>query len=202
MRRFLTVVGVAVLATSLVLGGTPARAGELGWTDAAGDAFPPVAPVSNATLDIVKTSLATTPDSFVWKTQVAKLGDPLPVATGHHFTLQFTFADASFVMRVTQDRVGGNGIVFQKQDETTPTVQNLGCAKCRLNIDPATNTITLTATLGTMQAASRKLVAGAKIEEILVFTGLMWDIPEIGTLYGGSAQGDEAPPPDPAAFTF
>lgn len=200
MRRFLTAIGVAFLAASLVLGGTPARAGELGWADAEGDAFPPV--VSNPTLDVVKTSLATTPDSFIWKTQVKQLGDPLPVATGHHFTLGFTFADASFVMRVTQDRVAGNGIVFQKQDETTPTVQNLGCTKCKLHLDPATNTVTLTASLGTMQAASRKLVAGAKIEGISVFTGLMWDIPEVGTLYGDSSHGDDAPPPDGATFTL
>ncbi|HUR48072.1 MAG TPA: hypothetical protein VMY88_00885 [Acidimicrobiales bacterium] len=200
MRRFLTALGVAALASSLVLGGTPARAGELGWADAEGDAFPPV--VSNPTLDIVKTSLTTTPESFVWKTQLKQLGDPLPIATGHHFTLNFTFGDAAFVMRVTQDRVAGDGIVFQKQDETTPTVQNLGCAKCKLSIDPATNTITLTASLGTMQAASRKLVAGAKIDTISVFTGLMWDIPQVGTLYGGSDQGDEAPPPDGATFTL
>ena len=202
MRRFLTGLGVALVATSLILGGIPARAGELSWTDAAGDAFPPVAPVSNATLDITKTSLTTTADSFVWKTQVVKLGDPLPIATGHHFTLEFAFGDASFVMRVTQDRVAGDGIVFQKQDETTPTVQNLGCAKCKFAIDPATNTITLTASLGTMQAASRKLVAGATIEAISVYSGLMWDIPEVGTLYGASDHGDSAPPPDGATFTL
>ena len=200
MRRFLSVLGVALLASSLLLAGTPARAGELGWSDAEGDAFPPV--VSNPTLDIVKTSLTTTSESFVWTTQLKQLGEPLPIATGHHFTLEFTFAEAAFVMRATQDRVSGNGIVFQKQDETTPTVQNLGCGKCKFSIDPATNTVTITASLGTMQAASRKLVAGATIEGISVFTGLMWDIPEVGTLYGGSDQGDSAPPPDGAKFTL
>lgn len=201
MRRFSMALGTAILASALVFGGMPARAGELSWTDAAGDAFPP-GPASNATLDIIKTSIATSPSSFVWKTQVTQLGDPLPLATGHHFTLNFKFGDATFIMRVTQDRVRGNGVVFEKQDPTTPTVQNLGCAKCKFEFDRKTNTVTLTASLGTMQAASRKLVAGAKIEELSVVTGLMWAIPEVGTLYGGSGQGDAAPPPPDTTFTL
>lgn len=201
MRRSFIVLAVALTATATLLGGTPVRAAQMSWTDAEADAFPP-GPATNAALDITKVSLATTPEEFVWTTQVTQVGDPRPGGTGHHYTLEFTFGDASFVMRVTQDLVAGNGIVFQKSDETTPTVQNLGCAKCKLDINPESNTITLRATIGTMQAASRKLVPGAKIEGVSVFTGLMWDIPEVGTLYGGSGQGDSAPPPDPASFTF
>lgn len=201
MRRFLTAMGVAVLATTLLLGGTPARAGELGWTDAEGDAFPPAGPASNATLDVVRTSLATTPENFVWKTQVRQVGEPMPIATGHHYSLQFSFAGSSFLFRVTQDRIGGNGVVFEKDDPTAPTVENIGCGKCKFEVDPKTNTVTLTASLGTLQAASRKLVAGATIEEISVFTGPRWSAGG-GTLYGGSAFGDSAPPPDGATFTL
>ena len=200
MRRFLVSSGTVFVTVALLLTGTPANAGQLSWTDPELDAFPP-GPASNATLDVVRVSLATTPDSFIWQTQLRQLGEPLPIATGHHFTLNFTFGDAAFVIRVTQDRLNGNGVVFQKQDETTPTVQNLGCAKCKLSIDAEANTVTLTASLGTMQAASRKLVPGATIEGINAFTGLMWATPA-GTLYGGSAQGDSAPPPDGASFTL
>ena len=199
MRKFVSTLGVAVLATCLLLGGTPVRAGELAWEDTGGDAFPPV--VSNPTLDVVKVSLATTPDSFIWKTQVTQLGDPFPISTGHHFTLNFAFADATFSMRVLEDRVNGQGVVFEKDDPTAPTVESIGCGKCKFSIDRATNTVTFTASLGTMQAASRKLVAGATIEGISVETGTMWTTPA-GTLYGGSAFGDSAPPSDGATFTL
>lgn len=197
MRRFLTVLGVASLATSLLLAGTPARAGELGWDDAAGDSFPPGA---TEALDIVKTSLATTPDSFIWKTQVSKLSDPLP-GVGQHYTLVFFFLDVEYVMRVTRDALNGDAIVFQKADPTAPTVENLGCAKCKFSIDPATNTITLTASLGTLQAGSRKLVAGATIDQIEVSASVMGDTP-VGTLYFGAPLGDSAPPPAPGTFTL
>lgn len=201
MRRSFIVLAVALTATAMLLGGTPVRAGELSWTDAEADAFP-AGPATNAALDIQKVSLKTTADEFIWTTQVAAVGEPRPTGTGHHYTLEFTFGEASFLMRVTQDLVAGNGIVFEKSDETTPTVQNLGCAKCKLDINPDTNTITLRATLGTMQAASRKLVPGAKIEGVTVYTSVLAAIPEVGTLYFGSGQGDSAPPPDPASFTF
>jgi len=196
-KAFKISVGLALVMTLLAVS-SPARAGERSWKDAVGDSFPGGA---NTALDITQVNLSTSADSFIWRTQVKKVGDPIPLATGHHYTLSFAFADANFIMRITQDRLGGNGVVFQKQDATTPTVQNLGCAKCKVTIDPKTNTLTLTATLGTMQAASRKLVAGAKVEKVNVFSGLMWATP-VGTLYGASGQGDSAPPGDEATFTF
>lgn len=199
MRISFRKAALALAAAGLLASALPANAANLTWTDPEGDAFPAGL---NPGIDIVRTSLATTADSFVWKIQVKELGDPLPPGTGHHFTLGFTFGDASFTMRVKQDLVSGNGLVFEKQDETTPTVQSIGCAKCKLDFDAKTNTITLTATLGTMQAASRKLVAGAKIESVNVFSAPLWEIPEVGTLYLGSGQGDSAPPPGDATFTF
>lgn len=177
------------------------RAGELSWTDPESDAFPPAPGVSNGTLDIVKASLATTPTSFIWKTQLRQLGEPFPLATGHHFSLTFDFAGSSFIMRVTQDRLNGNGVVFEKSDPTAPTVENIGCSKCKFEVDAKTNTVTLTASLGTMQAASRKLVAGAKIEAVSVYAAPMQPTPA-GTLYWGSDLGDTAPPPGDGTFTL
>ena len=37
MRRFLTIAGTTLLATALLMGGTPAKAASLSWTDPAGD---------------------------------------------------------------------------------------------------------------------------------------------------------------------
>ena len=82
MRRILTTAAVASLALAFLLGGSPARAGELSLEDPAGDAtglgeVESTPRPSDPELDILNVKYASTPTELRIDLKMAKIGHPV-----------------------------------------------------------------------------------------------------------------------------
>lgn len=200
MRRFLTIAGTTLLATALLMGGTPAKAASLSWTDPAGD---PTA-AGQGTLDITKVTLDFDGKTFFMKLDMAALGDPAPFGTGQFFAVRFSYGEGQYTFRLTQDRLIGETFTFQERSGQSQ-VSTLTCKTCKFQLDRKLSRVTMQVGMDSLTSAIRKLGPGKSIEAITALTGAAYSEPSgtYGTLlWGGGTPGDSAPAPAPATFTF
>lgn len=153
MRKFLTTTGTALLASALLIGASPARAGEFGWTDPEGDATGVSAIAStprppDPELDITKvTYLADGKNLNVTWHLTKAVGDPA-ASIGRDFDFYFTHDDHKYSVGAQlpafpfDQGVLLTGAVFTNNDGAQPTTITCGC---KLRIDDKANTITFTA---------------------------------------------------------
>jgi hypothetical protein len=190
-----------ILAVVTGLGSTlPARAGELSWTDPAGDATT----LGQGSWDITKVGLSFDGTTFVAKIKVVALGDPPPFGTGQNFAVRWNFGDGQFTMRLTHDRFTGEKYTFQARAGESQ-VSTLTCKTCKHKLDRAKSEITMQIGFETLKSAMRKLAPGQKIESITAFASNAHSEPSgtFGTLlWGTGTPGDTAPPPAGTTFTF
>ena len=178
MRRFLAGLGVALVATSMVLGGTPARAGTLTWTDPTGDAAPeglPVPPLSEPAFDIVRSTISSDGKTLLWKAEVPGLtADPPPKATGMHFTFSFDFEGNSYRWVIAKDRVGGGGTTFYIAGDAGSNQAD--CGKCIGKIDVEGKAVTITAPIASMdRGIEGKFGPGSVMETVAAEAGRYYD---------------------------
>ncbi len=200
MRKFMTIFGVGVTALLLILGSTPARAGQLSWDDAVGDPTT----LAQGTWDITKVTLSFDGARFTARIKVAALGDPAPFGTGQHFAVRFNFDESQYTLRLTQDRVTGETFTFQ-QDAGQSQVATIACRTCKYELDTKNSEVVMHIGFDSLKSAARKLAPGQSIDGITAFAGASYSEPSgtFGTLlWGGGTPGDTAPPPDGATFTF
>lgn len=151
MRRNLIAAGGILLALGPLLGGSPARAGELGWADPEGDATgfqvestprPP-----DPELDITKVAYSTDGKylNLVWHLTKA-VGDPAG-SVGRDFDFFFTHNDLNYAFGAQLPTYPlDQGVLL-----TGPTFSDLNGTSaaqipcgCKLRIDDKTNTMTFT----------------------------------------------------------
>lgn len=181
MRRAFTALGVAVLVTSLILGGSPARAAEFSWTDPEGDATglgaestprPP-----DPELDISKVAYVADGKhlNVSWKLTKAA-GDPAG-SLGRDFDFYFTHDDHKYAVGaqlpafpLDGSATGGNGLVsgpLMTNNDGAQAVQ-IPCG-CKLRIDSKTNVITFTVSYADLDRAfpgSAKVGPGTKFTDL------------------------------------
>lgn len=200
MRRFLTTLGVALVASALVLNGSPAKAGTLSWDDPVGDP----ATLAQSTLDITKVSLNFDGTTFFVALDIAQLGEPAPFGTGQFFAVAFDYGDGHYTLRVTQDRVTGDAFSFQ-EEVGEAQVGPIACKTCKFKLDFEASKVLIQVGFESLKSAMRKLAPGESFEALTAWSGGSYSEPSgtFGTfLWGGSEPGDSAPAPDPATFTF
>ena len=210
MRRFLTVTGTALLAVALLMGGTPAQAGELSWADEVDE--PGTA--AQATLDIAKVTLSFDGTTFKTVLDIKGLGDPAPFGTGQFFALDFSFGEADYTLRVTQDRVVGDKFQFQSSElapgGNSRTVTTIPCRTCKFELDRAGSKVLMQIGWESLTSAARKLAPGKSIEALEASTGSSYSLPDTsgtGVINGGTFlwygnPGDSSAHPDGEPFTF
>lgn len=213
MRRFLSVSGVALLATTLLLGGTPAKAGSVSWDDPEGDATgylgeSPPRP-SEPAYDILKVTMASDDKDLTVVAAFKELGTIPPQATGNVYRFAFTAGDGRFTLSIIEDHVGGKYSAFSVRDETTGVNNAVECVKCLGKINLESNQVELKLPISSLDSARKtaqvpgKIVAGSKLEEVTVLAGEYYN-GGYSTGFGFSLSNDAdlSPLPDPGSFTL
>lgn len=204
MRRFLISTGTALLAAAVLMGGSPAQAGSFSWADPETDP----STLAQGTLDITKVSLNFDGKDFVSTLDLKQVGDPAPFGTGQYYAFRFFFGENEYILRLTVDRLNGEGFQFQQRTQTPggSEVAAITCKTCRYKVDKEASKVTLQIGFESLRSAARKLAPGGKIENMSASTGAAYSEPSgtFGTLLwaGTTAAGDSAPAPDGATFTF
>ncbi len=200
MRRFLLATGTALLAVSLLMTGTPAKAGELSWTDPAGDATPagvPAPPLSEPSYDVVKSTISSDGTTLVWVAQVPGLtAEPPPRAPGMHFTFSFRFGDKGYRWVVAKDRLGGGGTKFLVSG--TGASSQVDCGKCIGKMDVGAKRVTITAPIASMdRGIEGKFGPGSVLEAVSVGAGRYYEVPGVVSYFPVD---ETAPAPAPGTF--
>ena len=201
MRRTLTITGTIALALAVFLGGSPARAGSLTWTDPTGDAAPegvPVPPLSEPGFDITRSTISSDGTTLVWKAEVPGLkAEAPPQGTGMHFTFSFEFGENSYRWVIASDRLGGGGTTFYKAG--TAGSDPAGCDKCIGKIDFEGKAVTITAPIASMdRGIDGKFVPGSKMLTVAAEAGRYYDVPGVVSYFPTD---ESAPAPGDGSFT-
>lgn len=199
MRKFMTTLGVGLVALLMILGPAPARAGELSWDDLKGEP----ATFAQGTWDVTKVNLSFDGANFFVRIQVAALGDPAPFGTGQHFTATFNHESNRFILRLTQDRLAGESFTLQ-QPSGQNQVSTVACKTCKFKLDKEKSEVLMQIGFESLKSASRTLAPGESLTGISIVTGPTYSEPSgtFGTLLWGGGAGDTTSPPDGASFTF
>lgn len=183
MRKFLTIGGVALIATALLLNGVPASATDLKWEDAVGDATPDgegAVPVSEPGFDVTTVQMSSTATTLQWEASVPGLTAEPPLhGTGMQFTFAFELGENSYSFKISEDRIAGAAQAFYyHSDLLEPQV----CDKCRLKIDREAKKVTVDAPIPSIGRAVRsagvgnKYDVGTKMENVRVEAGPVYFI--------------------------
>ena len=209
MRRLLTVGGVALLATALLAGATPARAGEASWSDVEGDATTflvaeETPKPSEPAYDILKVSVSSTGDKLNVVADFKQLGTIPPYAQGNVYRFYFTAGDVGFILSVMEDHVNGHGSTFSVVGPAGST--SADCFKCTGKVEVKDNQVLMSLPYGSLEGARRdaggtmKIAPGAKLTELGFSGGEYYALPE--RLVSMNFNADEAPMPNPGSLTL
>lgn len=199
MRRFLTVTVAGFLAAALLMAGMPAQAASMSWEDEVGE---PIL-TATGTLDITKVSLNYDGKKFAVTLDMREVGDPAPFGTGQWFGFRFNYGEGVYTMRVTQDRVVGDGFAFQEKTGDAE-VTAIACKTCKFKIDREAKKVYMEIGFDSLKSALRKLAPGQSIEALYASTGPAYSEPSgtFGNVLWGGSPGDNSVHPDDATFTF
>ena len=209
MRKFAAMTGALLLSTTILLAGTPARAGSLSWEDAAGDATPeglPVEPLSEPGYDVTTVTMSSDATHLRWEASVPGLAAEPPLhGTGMHFTFGFSLGENSYSFRISEDRIAGNAQAFYYHSDL---LEPQTCDKCLLKIDRGDKKVTLNAPIASIGRGVRsagvgdKFDAGTKMESVGVVAGPVYFIgaPGVASLTSFGVY-EVADAPDPGTFT-
>ena len=200
MRRFLTLATTSFVALALLLTGVPAQAGEMSWDDAVDEPSTGL----QATMDITKVTLTFDGATFLTRLDIKDLGEPAPFGTGQFFAVRFNYGDGEYTMRVTQDRLAGDGFQFQEASGQNQ-VSTIACKTCKYKLDMEANQVTMQIGYDSLKSALRKLAPGDTLDGLTAFSGAAYSEPsgEFGTLlWGGGTPGDTSTHPEGEPFTL
>jgi len=144
---------IAGIAGLLVCSMTPARAGDLAWTDPEGDATQFMHPLTagalpnEPALDITEVTLSSDARALVWTARLQNASYSPSLSYGYNVRFEWTYEGASFSIDVGEYRDLGierpaQRLRFGYRDD--PVGFSLPCWGCRFTLVQATNSIVLT----------------------------------------------------------
>ena len=208
MRRSLMSLGTAFLAAALLVGATPAQAGEASWSDPEGDAtmflVGETPKPSEPTYDVLKVSVSTGGDKVNVVANFKQLGGIPPYAQGNVYRFYFTAGDVGFILSVIEDQVNGPGSTFSVVGPAGST--STDCFKCTGKIEADKNQVIMSMPYGSLEGARReaggtmKIAPGGELTEISFSGGEYYATPE--RLLSMNFSADEAPMPAPGKIAL
>lgn len=207
VRRTLSTTGAIALTLTLVLGGSPARAGQLNVPDPAGDAtavgdrIPQQESTprpSDPELDILNVHYSSTPTELRIDLKMAKIGHPT-ASVGYTYRVQFTHGAKEYEFLYQVFNVPGiDQPLFILRESATGT--RINC-KCSGKVNGKTATLEIRAEIASLSKAIKAHDSSAPpIGPGTKFTNLQNYADRITGFLLVAA--DWAIPPAPASFTF